>query len=67
MSDRATETQETFEPDPKLLAALVCPVTKGRLIWDKENQELISEKAKLAYPVRNGIPVLLEAEARNLD
>jgi uncharacterized protein YbaR (Trm112 family) len=53
--------------DPKLLEILVCPVTKGPLIWDKEKQELISKSARLAYPVKDGIPVLLEDEARRLD
>jgi len=52
--------------DPKLLAILVCPVTKGPLIYQKEQNELISKSARLAYPVRDGIPVLLEEEARKL-
>ena len=52
--------------DPKLLELLVCPVTKGPLIFDREHQELISHSARLAYPVRDGIPVLLEDEARTL-
>lgn len=52
--------------DPKLLELLVCPVTKGPLRFDKERQELISHSARLAYPVRDGIPVLLENEARTL-
>jgi uncharacterized protein YbaR (Trm112 family) len=52
--------------DPKLLEILVCPVTKGPLIWDREKQELISRSARLAYPVRDGIPVMLEDEARRL-
>jgi len=50
--------------DSKLLELLVCPVTKGHLDWDKEHQELLSRSARLAYPVRNGIPILLENEAR---
>jgi uncharacterized protein YbaR (Trm112 family) len=53
--------------DPKLLEILVCPVTKGPLTFDKENNELISKSAKLAYPVQDGIPVLLEDQARELD
>ena len=53
--------------DKKLLEILVCPVTKGPLIYDKEKQELISRAAKLAYPVRDDIPVMLESEARPLD
>ena len=52
--------------DPKLLELLVCPVTKGPLIYDRERQELISKSARLAYPVRDGIPVMLEEEARKL-
>ncbi len=52
--------------DPKLLELLVCPVTKGPLDLDRERQELISRSARLAYPVRDGIPVLLEGEARTL-
>ena len=52
--------------DAKLLELLVCPVTKGPLQYDRENQELISQSAQLAYPVRDGIPVLLEAQARSL-
>jgi uncharacterized protein YbaR (Trm112 family) len=52
--------------DKKLLELLVCPVTKGNLIYQASTQELISKSARLAYPVRDGIPVLLEVEARTL-
>lgn len=52
--------------DTKLLELLVCPVTKGPLEYDRERQELTSHSARLAYPVRDGIPVLLESEARTL-
>ena len=52
--------------DPKLLELLVCPVTKGPLDLDREKQELISRSARLAYPIRDGIPIMLEAEARAL-
>ena len=52
--------------DTKLLELLVCPVTKGHLEYKREKQELISRSARLAYPVRDGIPVLLESEARTL-
>ena len=52
--------------DAKLLEMLVCPVTKGPLIFDRERKELISRSARLAYPVRDGIPVMLEEEARKL-
>jgi len=53
--------------DPKLLELLVCPVTKGPLDYDAVRQELISRAAKLAYPVRDGIPIMLADEARKLD
>jgi len=53
--------------DHRLLEILVCPVTKGPLIFDRVRQELISQSARLAYPIRDGIPVLLESEARALD
>lgn len=53
--------------DPKLLEILVCPVTKGPLEYDREKQELISKKAKLAYPIRDGIPIMLQEEARKLE
>ena len=52
--------------DPKLLQILVCPVTKGPLVYNKASNELISKSARLAYPIRDGIPVLLEDEARKL-
>jgi uncharacterized protein len=52
--------------DPKLLELLVCPVTKGHLDYDRTRQELVSRSARLAYPVRDGIPVLLEDQARPL-
>lgn len=52
--------------DKKLLELLVCPVTKGPLDFDRERQELCSRSARLAYPIRNGIPILLENEARPL-
>ena len=52
--------------DTKLLEILVCPVTKGPLVYDKAKQELVSKAARLAYPIRDGIPVMLEDEARKL-
>lgn len=52
--------------DTKLLQILVCPVTKGPLIYNKANNELISKSARLAYPIKDGIPVMLEEEARKL-
>ena len=54
------------ETDPKLLEILVCPMTKTRLDYDSEKQELISRAARLAYPVRDGIPIMLADEAREL-
>ncbi len=53
--------------DPKLLEILVCPATKGPLIFDRAKGELISKKAGLAYPIRDGIPIMLVDEARTLD
>jgi hypothetical protein len=53
--------------DPKLLEILVCPLTKGPLEFDSANQELISRAAKLAYPIRDGIPIMLPEEARKID
>ncbi len=53
--------------DPKLLEILVCPLSKGRLRYDEQKQELISEQAKLAFPIREGIPIMLVEEARRLD
>ena len=53
--------------DPKLLEILVCPLTKGPLIFDRENNELVSKAAGLAYPIRNGIPIMLMDEAREID
>jgi len=52
--------------DPKLLEILVCPLTKGRLDYNAERQELVSRQAKLAYPIRDGIPIMLPEEARPL-
>ena len=53
--------------DPKLLEILVCPLTKQALVYDKDNQELISQKAGLAYPIRDGIPIMLPDEARTIE
>ena len=52
--------------DPKLLEILVCPVTRARLTYDRNRQELVSKAAGLAFPIRNGVPVMLAAEARPL-
>ena len=61
-SDRSANTV-----DPKLLEILVCPITKATLEYDAAKQELISRKAKLAYPIRDGIPIMLPEEARKID
>ena len=53
--------------DTKLIELLVCPVTKGHLEYNREKQELISRSARLSYPVRDGIPVMIESEARTLN
>ena len=55
-----------IEPDPRLLEILVCPLTKTTLIYDRDRGELVSRAAGLAYPIRNGIPIMLSAEAREL-
>ena len=62
-----SDTPASLTLDPKLLEILVCPLTKGPLRYDRERQELISERARLAYPVRDGIPIMLVDEARALD
>lgn len=61
-----TERAETLRPDPKLLELLVCPLTKTPLVYDREANELISRAAKLAFPIRHGIPIMLVSEAREL-
>jgi uncharacterized protein len=53
--------------DPRLLEVLVCPVTRGTLSYDRSRQELVSKGAKLAFPIRDGVPILLVGEARPLD
>jgi uncharacterized protein len=63
----ATQTQAAMKIDPKLLEILVCPVTKATLEYDAKAQELISRAARLAYPIRDGIPIMLPEEARNLE
>ncbi len=57
----------SFTIDPKLLDILVCPLTKAPLRYDRQAQELVSEEAALAYPIRDGIPIMLVDEARRLD
>ncbi|CUH69935.1 Trm112p-like protein [Thalassovita autumnalis] len=58
---------DTHSFDRRMLEALICPVTHGRLDYDAEAQELISKPANLAFPIRNGIPIMLVDEARKLD
>ena len=55
-----------MDVDPKLLEILVCPVTKGPLVYDRDKRELISKLAGLAYPIRNGVPIMIAGEAREL-
>lgn len=58
--------KKTHDFDPKMLEALVCPVTRSSLSYDKEKQELVSKAAGLAFPIRGGIPVMLVDEAREI-
>jgi len=67
MSTTPPAERPAHSVDPKLLEILVCPLTKATLEYDAANQELISRKAKLAYPIRDGIPIMLPEEARRLD
>ena len=64
MTDAKTEPSAL---DPKLLEILVCPVSRGPLEYDREAKELISQQARLAYPIREGVPIMLPEEARALD
>ena len=66
MADETHPPVEATRVDPKLLEILVCPLTKSRLEYDAARQELISREAKLAYPIRDGIPIMLPEEARPL-
>ncbi|TLU74347.1 Trm112 family protein [Lichenicoccus roseus] len=70
MSDSTADTATPARPtpvDPRLLEILVCPVTKTELTYDRDAGELISRKAGLAYPIRDGIPIMLPDEARKLE
>jgi hypothetical protein len=66
MSDTPVPTEPAVEVDPRLLEILVCPVTHGPLEYDRTRGELISRSAKLAYPIRDGVPIMLPEEAREL-
>ncbi|WP_214473688.1 Trm112 family protein [Mesorhizobium sp. dw_380] len=61
-ADRREEENTSF--NPRLLDWLVCPITRGLLAWDRDDGELVSKAAGLAYPIRNGIPIMLASEAR---
>jgi uncharacterized protein len=63
----ATETDPRSRVDPRLLELLVCPVTRAELTYDPDRQELVSRAARLAYPIRDGVPIMLPEEARKLD
>lgn len=65
-SSQTTDRPRASEVDPKLLEILVCPVTRGALEYDREAGELISRSAGLAYPIREGVPIMLPEEAREL-
>jgi uncharacterized protein YbaR (Trm112 family) len=62
-----TPTDQSHDVDPRLLEVLVCPLTKTSLRYDRERQELISDAAKLAFPIRDGVPIMLPDEARKLE
>ena len=66
-TDRSAGSVDPKHVDPKLLEILVCPLTKTTLEYDADKQELVSRAAKLAYPIRDGIPIMLPEEARRLD
>ena len=66
-NDNASSAHGAGDVDPKLLEILVCPVTRGELTYDREAGELISQSAGLAYPIREGVPIMLPDEARKLD
>jgi uncharacterized protein YbaR (Trm112 family) len=67
MPDQQPETTPVLRVDPRLLELLVCPVTKATLEYDAARQELVSRSAKLAYPIRDGIPIMLPEEARVIE
>ncbi|MCE7030834.1 Trm112 family protein [Jiella avicenniae] len=62
-----SERNKDGQPDPKLLELLVCPLTKKPLVYDRAANELISNAAKLAFPIRDGIPIMLPSEAREIE
>lgn len=66
MTDPAPPSSSSTEIDPRLLEVLVCPVTHGPLDYDRARGELVSRSARLAYPIRDGVPIMLPEEAREL-
>ncbi len=66
MTETSTELQNAAQVDPRLLEILVCPLTKGELTFDRNTNELVSKSANLAYPIRDGIPIMLPEEARKI-
>jgi uncharacterized protein YbaR (Trm112 family) len=67
VADQHAQPADAAEVDPRLLEVLVCPRTKTTLVYDRARRELVSAAARLAYPIRDGIPIMLEDEARPLD
>jgi hypothetical protein len=65
--DASGESGTVSDLDPKLLEILVCPVTRGPLVYDRKARELVSKQAGLAFPIREGVPIMLPEEARQLD
>ena len=65
-NDNGVDKKE-MEIDPRLLESLVCPITHGQLIYDRDRHELISHKAALIFPIRDGVPIMLRSEARPLE
>ena len=64
--EKASQSSPPCGVNPRLLEVLICPVTGGPLVFDRDACELISKKAKLAFPIRDGLPIMLESEARDL-
>jgi uncharacterized protein len=67
MAEDNSRSTPSDRVDPRLLEILVCPRTKTSLVYDEARQELVSRAARLAYPIRDGIPIMLEEEARSVD
>lgn len=62
-----SDSQTLLHPDPLFLQTLICPISRTPLVYDKDAQELLSKKAGLAFPIRDGVPIMLETEARELE